>query len=285
MKKALIACAIAIGSVGLAPIASAQTTATPAAPAAPAKPEPEFTFTGNAGLFSDYRFRGFTQTDYKPAFQGGFDFAHQSGFYLGNWNSNVEQLLYNGASLEMDFYGGYKHSFGDFGLDVGVLYYYYPGTNKFQPGVNAKNFEAYIGGSYGPVSLKYFYSFTNFFGLNSDALIGDPTTGATLTQTTGFYVDTKGSQYLDLSATFPLDGGWALLGHVGWQKVEHYKQLGAPEDSYFDYKLGVTYDIAGSGWIVGAAMVGTSEKNFFTVGDLSEGGGKTGVVVNLSKTF
>ena len=37
----------------------------PVATSAQAKPEPEFTFTGNAGLFSDYRFRGFTQTDYK----------------------------------------------------------------------------------------------------------------------------------------------------------------------------------------------------------------------------
>ena len=132
MRRALIACAIAIGSA--APLgAMAQTApapATTAAAALEAKPEPEFTFTGNAGLFSDYRFRGFTQTDYKPAFQGGFDFAHKSGFYLGNWNSNVEQALYNGASLEMDFYGGYKHTFGDFGLDVGVIYYYYPGTGK-----------------------------------------------------------------------------------------------------------------------------------------------------------
>src|SRR5687767_6282116 len=119
MRTALIACAIAIGSA--APLGVTAQTAPAAAPA----PTPEFTFTGNAGLFSDYRFRGFTQTDYKPAFQGGFDFAHQSGFYLGNWNSNVEQALYNGASLEMDFYGGYKTTFGDFGLDVGVIYYYY----------------------------------------------------------------------------------------------------------------------------------------------------------------
>ena len=171
-----------------------------------AKPEPEFTFTGNAGLFSDYRFRGFTQTDYKPAFQGGFDFAHKSGFYLGNWNSNVEQALFNGASLEMDFYGGYKHTFGDFGLDVGVIYYYYPGTNKVQPGVDAKNFEAYIGGSWGPASLKYYYSFTDFFGLNSDDF-------APGTVPPG--VDTKGSQYLDLTVTFPFDGGWAVIGHAG----------------------------------------------------------------------
>ncbi len=201
MRRALIACAIAIGSA--APLgATAQTTPAPAA-----KPEPEFTFTGNAGLFSDYRFRGFTQTDYKPAFQGGFDFAHKSGFYLGNWNSNVEQLLFNGASLEMDFYGGYKTTFGDFGLDVGVIYYYYPGTKKVSPGLDAKNFEAYIGGTWGPASLKYYYSFTDFFGINSNDL-GLP--GG---------IDTNGSQYLDLTLTFPFDGGWAVVAHAGWQKI------------------------------------------------------------------
>jgi uncharacterized protein (TIGR02001 family) len=266
MRKALIACAVAIGSASLTPLgATAQT-----------KPEPEFTFTGNAGLFSDYRFRGFTQTDYKPAFQGGFDFAHKSGFYLGNWNSNVEQLLYNGASLEMDFYGGYKTTFGDFGLDVGLIYYYYPGTHKVTPGLDAENFEAYIGGSWGPVSLKYFYSFTDFFGLHSDAF-------APGTVPPG--VDTKGSQYLDLTATFPLDGGWSVVGHVGWQKVENGTQLGLIDDNYFDYKLGVNYDIAGSGWIAGLAVVGTNESRFFTVGDLSEGAGRTRAVVSISKTF
>ncbi len=38
--------------------------------------KPDWTLTGNAGLFSDYRFRGYTQTAYKPAFQGGFDVQH-----------------------------------------------------------------------------------------------------------------------------------------------------------------------------------------------------------------
>lgn len=266
MRTTLVACAIAIGTA--APCVSAQT----------AKPEPEFTVTGNANLFSDYRFRGFTQTDYRPAFQGGFDVAHKSGFYLGNWNSNVEQLLYNGASLEMDFYGGYKTTFGDFGIDVGVIYYYYPGTNKVRPGIDAKNFEAYIGGSYGPASLKYFYSFTDFFGLNSNDL-GLPGN-----------IDTKGSQYLDLTLTFPFDGGWSVSAHAGWQKINNLKQFGpnafgVQEDRYYDYKLGVTYDISGSGWIVGAAVIGTSEKNLFSVGDVSEGGGKTRGVISLSKTF
>ena len=40
--------------------------------------------TGNATLASDYRFRGLTQTMQRPAWQGGIDYAHPSGFYVGN---------------------------------------------------------------------------------------------------------------------------------------------------------------------------------------------------------
>ena len=49
----------------------AQTTA--------AAPEPEFSFTGNLGIFSDYRFRGISQTNKKPAVQGGVDFSMKNG--------------------------------------------------------------------------------------------------------------------------------------------------------------------------------------------------------------
>jgi uncharacterized protein (TIGR02001 family) len=263
MKTALIACAIAMGSA--APLGvSAQTTAPPSTAA---KPEPEFTFTGNAGLFSDYRYRGYSQTDYKPAFQGGFDFAHKSGFYLGNWNSNVSSVLFNGASLEMDFYGGYKTTVGDFGIDVGVLYYYYPGTGKYVSGYKPDFFEGYIGGSWGPMSLKYFYGFTDYFDLKAPGY------------------DTKGSQYLDFSVAYPFDGGWAVQAHAGWQKIDNGQQVGLIDDTYFDYKLGVTYDIAASGWIAGLAVVGTNEKKLFLKSDLSEGAGKTSVVVSLTKTF
>ena len=82
MKKALAAAAVAT-ACSAPMLAAAQTAA-----AAP-KEEPEFTLSGNLTIASDYRFRGFTQTDYQPAIQGGVDFAHKSGFYLGNWNSNV----------------------------------------------------------------------------------------------------------------------------------------------------------------------------------------------------
>jgi uncharacterized protein (TIGR02001 family) len=233
------------------------------------KPEPEYTLTGNAGLFSDYRFRGFTQTGYGPAFQGGFDFAHQSGFYVGNWNSNVEQGLFNGASLEMDLYGGYKITVGPVGLDFGYLHYFYPksgagGTTKI------KNGELYVGGSAGPVSAKLYYTVTKFFSA------GDPPSYPN--------VDTKGSYYLDISAGYEVIPGLTLAGHYGYQKIENGKSLFI-EDNVSDFKVGVTYDA--SGWLLGAAVIGTSEKNLFTTAEsgFTKGAGKTGVVVSVSKTF
>ena len=47
------------------------------APAAPAAPEPDWTFNANIGLFSQYVFRGISQTNEKPAVQGGFDYRPQ----------------------------------------------------------------------------------------------------------------------------------------------------------------------------------------------------------------
>jgi len=90
------------------------------------KAESDIAVSGNAGLFSDYRFRGFSQTGYSFAFQGGFDIAHKSGFYVGNWNSNVEQGLYTGAHLELDLSAGYKTTLEPLGVDIGYLYYHYP---------------------------------------------------------------------------------------------------------------------------------------------------------------
>jgi len=256
--KNLIRSSILCAAVALPLVANAQAAAA----------EPDYSFSGNLSIGSDYRFRGFSQTDYQPTIQGGVDFAHKSGFYLGNWNSNVSSNLYNGAPIEMDFYGGWKTSFDGFGLDVGVIYYYYPGTGEYNPDFEAKNFEAYIGGSYGPVSLKYFYSFTDFFGLKGPG------------------VDTKGSQYLDLTGTFDVGSGFAVVAHAGHQKVKNYKQLGGIDDAVWDYKPGGTYDLAGSGWVAGAFWVGTSEKDFFaTAENPPRGAGRSSFLATISKTF
>src|SRR5438046_5764784 len=122
MRKYILPLALVASASAAAPAIAQQ-----AAAAATPPPPP---VTGNMTLVSEYRFRGIDQTFGKPAIQGGFDYSHASGIYLGNWNSNVNQGAgYVGGNLEMDFYGGYKKAFGDFGLDVGAIYYYYPGSD------------------------------------------------------------------------------------------------------------------------------------------------------------
>ena len=246
--------------------------------AADAAPAPDWTFTGNAGLFTDYRFRGISQTNKKPAFQGGFDLGHSSGFYVGNWNSNVDSLFYNGANIEMDFYGGFKGAVGDVGYDLGVLYYYYPGSSDFGlPKI--KNTELYVGASFGPVSAKLSYPISDFFSAEDivAALGGTPENAA-------------GSYYLDLSGAYDLGGGWGLVGHVGYQKLKGSAKLieiggTTPVSSYVDWKLGATYTLA-NGFVLGLSYIDTNKD--FTGGTAALSSRKISsstAVLSLSKTF
>jgi uncharacterized protein (TIGR02001 family) len=80
--------------------------------------------SADVGICSQYVFRGLTQTNQRPALQGGFDHAHASGLYAGTWLSNMSWFTDtnpgNSSSLEWDLYGGYKHSWaGGVTTDVG----------------------------------------------------------------------------------------------------------------------------------------------------------------------
>ena len=85
-------------------------------------------FSANIGATSNYVWRGVTQTDDSAAVSGGLDYAHESGFYLGTWASNVD--FDDDSTAEVDFYGGFANTL-DMGLgyDVGAIFYYYPGAN------------------------------------------------------------------------------------------------------------------------------------------------------------
>ncbi len=222
MKKTLIALAL-VGAF--------------AAPAF-AEETPVHSFTGNLGVASNYIFRGISQTQHKPALQGGFDYAHASGLYAGFWASNVSWVKDTGfkdsSSLEMDFYGGYKGTLaGDFTYDVGVLQYYYPG-DKIAGMPNTDSTEVYGAISWKYVTLKYSHTVSeNLFGWTSP-------TGE----------KSRGSGYLDLTANYDLGNGWGINGHVGHQTIKNFSDA-----SYTDWKLGVTKDL-GFG-VVGLAYTDT----------------------------
>ncbi len=245
MRKTIIAASLATAAFAVPNLAAAQ-----AAAAAPASPH---TFTGNMSLVSDYRFRAISQTFGKPAIQGGFDYSHASGLYAGNWNSNIsEGAGFPAGNIEMDFYGGWKKSWGDWGLDIGAIYYAYPGSDanitavthfvnprdatKIHTG-NVSNFEFYVGGSWKWISLKYYHSIDDYFSLPG----------------------TKGSNYLDLTANYDLGNGWGLVGHLGSFRLKGWHAgTDASDGNYTDWKIGVTKDLGG--WILGASYIDTSAK-------------------------
>jgi len=82
-------------------------------------------FSANVSMLSDYRFRGVSLNDEGFALQGGFDWAHDSGFYAGTWASNISD--FNGSSMETNLYGGYAGEANGVSYDVGGLLYHYPG--------------------------------------------------------------------------------------------------------------------------------------------------------------
>ena len=148
-SRSLIASAALLASVAL----QAQTKA----------PEPDYTLVYNLGATTDYRYRGISQTRLKPTVQGGIDFSHKSGFYLGAWGSGIKWIKDGGgdASVELDLYGGYKATAGAIGYDLGVLTYQYP-SNQLNPSANTT--ELYGAATLGPATLKYSHSVSNLFG-------------------------------------------------------------------------------------------------------------------------
>jgi len=232
-------------------------------------------FSANVSLTTDYRYRGISQTRLKPALQGGLDYNHPSGFYVGTWLStiswirdagNINGADVGGANVEMDIYGGYKGEIAkDFSSDVGVLTYFYPGSKLGDVAgfKTANTTEVYGALTYGPATVKYSHSVSTLFG----------------------FVDSRNSGYLEAAATFDLGNGFSVTPHVGYQKVS-----GNSDFSYTDYSVTGAKDF--DGFVVSLAIVGTDTKSipanpngYAYFSPDGKNLGKTTVVLGLKKTF
>ena len=181
--------------------------------------------TGNLGLTSDYRFRGISQSQNAPAVQGGVDYTHSSGFYIGNWNSSVSSQVYTqGSGVESDLYAGFKKDiYKGLTLDVGSYNYFYPRAKTAGTGSNFDTYEAFLGLGYGPVSAKY------------SRTIGSGYFGTTNAQGTQYY-------QADVAYPLPVKGleKASFLAHAGHTNVANSTTL-----DYSDYNVGLGYDLAG----------------------------------------
>ena len=223
--------------------------------------------TGNVSLTSNYKFRGQDQDvigkngsikdkAVKPALQGGLDYAHESGFYIGNWNSSVNWLA--GNSLESDIYGGYKFKAGEIDMDVGLLTYIYPGNSL------GNTTEGYVGATFGPISAKYSHTFSeDYFGWAGTSL--------------GSGLKGRNTGYLNLAFAQEVAPKLTLKASVGFtQFASDIKDNGVP--NYMDYSVGGAYDL-GEGFTLGANVVGANKRGFF--GPVN----KNRLIVSITKTL
>lgn len=175
-----------------------------------------FQVTGSAGLFSDYRFRGISQTGNEPAVQANAEIAHESGLKFGIWAGNVDFGNPDAGSMESDFTLVYQKSFDALTLSGGATYYAYPGSED---------------------DLDYDY--TEIFG--TAAYNFDPVTvSASLYHSWDFFGGSGDSLYpiLGLTAPLPIEG-LSLESSIGYQWIDDEAAYGVPD--YADWMLGLRY--------------------------------------------
>jgi len=95
--------------------------------------------------------------------------------------------------------------------------------------------------------------------------------------------NSKGSQYLDLSATFDMGEGYSLVPHVGRQVVANTPATASA--SYTDYSLTVNKDL-GKGLSASLAAVGTNaQRGVYTANDANYFQGRKALVLGVKYAF
>ena len=260
----------------LALLATSSAAFAQTAPAAP-----ESTISYNVGVVSEYRYRGIAQTRGDAALQGGVDYANTNGFYAGAWGSTIKWIKDNSVTatasdvkgpIEIDLYGGYKFEAAGLAYDVGYLRYQYQGNTLEKTGgtvnaayKNANTDEIYGAVTAGVVTAKYSYSLSDLFG----------------------NINSKGSTYLDLSATFDLGDGYTLVPHVGRQVIKGVVSnvRTANQGDYTDVALTLNKDF-GNGLSASVSAISTNAKSAFYYSPVNQyATGKNVTVVGVKYSF
>jgi uncharacterized protein (TIGR02001 family) len=270
-KPVLAGVSLAAAALFAPQFAAAQTAAPEVSP-----------LTANVSLTSLYKYRGqdqdilkdggsnFKTSAFKPAIQGGFDYAHESGFYFGNWNSSVNWL--DGNSIESDLYGGYKFKAGVLDFDVGVLGYLYAGNTAGNT-VELYGAMGYTTEAIGTFTFKYSHTvsddYFNYAGNSGGSGLKGTNTG---------YFNLAYTKEIVPKLTLKVAGGYTSMS-------SDIRSLGYK--SYWDYSVGASYDFGGGLSLAGTVQGATEGSSYEVTGDNGEtlNPNKARFVVALTKTF
>lgn len=204
-------------------LSSAFAFAEDAPAAAAAEPAPPYSITFNLGVTSNYMSRGVNNSE-GPAIQGGVDWSHSSGFYLGAWFSSTNRFNLGGSGtsfatnsegnqLETDWYGGYSHAFGPVTLGVGGNYVWYPEGEDSYHDNNQDTFEGNVNVSAYGLTYTFYHAFTDWYG------IGRTKGGGFTPSAPDIHGDTSGAQYHELKYGYTLPfADLNLTAKVGYQR-------------------------------------------------------------------
>jgi uncharacterized protein (TIGR02001 family) len=177
---------------------------------------------------NDYDFRGNSQSSKDPALQASIDYAHDSGWYVGAWASNIDFAVDESAgtlkdpSIELDLYSGFTKTMeSGYTWDAGLVYYTYPDESDFN------YFEVYASIAKDWFKGKVWYS-PKFAG-NAAEDLAQATVGK----------NDVSAWYIEANGTFPLPHDFSITAHVGYSAGDYWDN--AFGDKQLDYAVGVGY--------------------------------------------
>src|SRR5260370_22220224 len=193
MKKVVlsIVAAMALATPALAADLKMHVKAPP-----PPPPSPWDLAFGDA-IMTDYMWRGITQSAHKPSvavyFEPRYNFNDALQFYVGLSGESID--FRNHAAAEIDFYGGFRPTFGKLALDFGAWYYWYAGGQCFS------------GGTFGPAALNGIAACNNFSAGGNFFQFGLPLNGNNVKAWESF-VEAYGK------GTYTINDSWSIGGQV-----------------------------------------------------------------------
>lgn len=184
-------------------------------------PKLPFTFQGNVGVYSDYRFRGLSQTQEDPALQADITATHESGFKLSLWGSNADFNNTRSGSAEVDITAAYQRQLMEkLTGEAGVIYYWYPGSD------GDLNYD-YVEG-YGLLAYDF----------------GAASVNASLNVSPEFFGESGTAFYPHVGVQVPLPHNFTAEAGIGRQYIENEAVYGVPD--YTEWMLGMRYSFYGN---------------------------------------
>jgi len=214
--------------------------------------------SGTLSAVSDYRYRGVTFSDKRPAAQAGLAYDDPTGWYAGAFGSTVrlEPLGLPDSNLQGIVYGGYAMRLSSgISLEAGGVYSAFAGSSGINYG------EVFVGGGIENVSARIYFS-PHYFGQPTHAAYGE------------------------VNATQPLSESVSLHLHAGLLRYRYDNPYGAlygiePFRNVIDGRIGLRADLDMVQLEVAWVGVSNHAAAFLVTGRYSP----NGVVASLSISF